>query len=126
MVSINHVVFHIANNTDTIGGCLHRSIERGVHVCVYVKTHHAVASHANIDEISINQSAKYKFGKELDGHAVSALRGAIQEVKQRWLVIGWVTKNLSSRVPPCIRRHVKPLVPAVFAVATTRSSFKEC
>ncbi|RVE53862.1 hypothetical protein evm_001524 [Chilo suppressalis] len=30
----------------------------------------------------------------------------------QWLVIGWVTKNLLSRVPPCFGRHVKPLVPA--------------
>jgi hypothetical protein len=30
--------------------------------------------------------------EELDGPAVSALRRAIEEVKQRWSVIGWVTK----------------------------------
>jgi hypothetical protein len=35
----------------------------------------------------------------------------IAEVKQRWSVIGWVTKNLLSRAPPCFGRHVKPLVP---------------
>jgi hypothetical protein len=34
--------------------------------------------------------------EELDGRAVSALRRAIAEVKQRWSVIGWVTKNLLS------------------------------
>jgi hypothetical protein len=33
---------------------------------------------------------------ELDGHAVSALRHAIAEVKQRCSVIGWVTKIISS------------------------------
>jgi hypothetical protein len=32
--------------------------------------------------------------EELDGPAVSALRRAIAEVKQRWSVIGWLTKNL--------------------------------
>jgi hypothetical protein len=32
------------------------------------------------------------FLKELDGLAVSALRHVTAEVKQRWLVIGWVTK----------------------------------
>jgi hypothetical protein len=37
--------------------------------------------------------------KELDDPAVSALRHAIAEVKQRWSVIGWVPKNLLSRVP---------------------------
>jgi hypothetical protein len=31
--------------------------------------------------------------EELDGRAVRALRRAIAEVKQRWSVIGWVTKN---------------------------------
>jgi hypothetical protein len=31
--------------------------------------------------------------EELDGPAVIALRRAIGEVKQRWSVIGWVTKN---------------------------------
>jgi hypothetical protein len=34
------------------------------------------------------------------------------EAKQRWSVIGWVTKNVLSRAPPCFGRHVKPLVPA--------------
>jgi hypothetical protein len=37
---------------------------------------------------------------ELDGPAVSALQRAIVEVKHRWSVIGWVTKNLLSRAPP--------------------------
>jgi hypothetical protein len=35
------------------------------------------------------------------------------------LVIGWVTKNLLSRAPPCFGRHVKPLVPAAFAVVSS-------
>jgi hypothetical protein len=30
-------------------------------------------------------------------------------------VIGWVTKNLLSRAPPCFGRHVMLLVPATFA-----------
>ncbi|RVE46257.1 hypothetical protein evm_009081 [Chilo suppressalis] len=46
---------------------------------------------------------------------------AIVEVKQlsQWSVIGWATKNLLSRAPPCFRRHVKPLVPATFAVVVS-------
>jgi hypothetical protein len=56
--------------------------------------------------------------EELDGPAVFALQRAIAEVKQRCSVIGWVTKNLLSRAPPCFGRHVKPLVPAAFAVST--------
>jgi hypothetical protein len=50
------------------------------------------------------------------------LRSAwIAEAKQRsqWSVVGWVTKILSSRAPPCFGRHVKPLVPAAFAVVST-------
>jgi hypothetical protein len=43
----------------------------------------------------------------------------IAEVKQRWSVIGWVTKNLLSRAPACFGRHIKPLVPAAFAVVST-------
>jgi hypothetical protein len=39
--------------------------------------------------------------EELDGPAISALRRAVAEVKQRWSVIGWVTKNLLSGTPPC-------------------------
>jgi hypothetical protein len=35
------------------------------------------------------------FREELHSPAVSALRRATAEVKQRWSVIGWVTKNLS-------------------------------
>jgi hypothetical protein len=42
--------------------------------------------------------------RELDGPAVSALRRAIAEVKQRWSVIGWVTKNLLSRALPYFGR----------------------
>jgi hypothetical protein len=57
--------------------------------------------------------------EEFDGPAVSALRYAIAEVKQRWSVIGWVTKNLLSQDPPCFARHDKPMVPSVFAVVST-------
>jgi hypothetical protein len=42
--------------------------------------------------------------EELDGPAVSVLRRAIAEVKQRWSVIGRVTKNVLSRAPPCFGR----------------------
>jgi hypothetical protein len=41
---------------------------------------------------------------ELDGPAVSALRRAIAEVKQRWSIIGWVTKNSLSQVPTCFEK----------------------
>jgi hypothetical protein len=57
--------------------------------------------------------------EELDGSAVSALRRAIVEVKQRWSVVGCVTKNLLSQAPPCFGRHVKPLVTAAFVVIST-------
>jgi hypothetical protein len=43
----------------------------------------------------------------------------IAEVKLRFPVIRWVTKNLLSRAPPCFGRHVNPLVPAAFAVVST-------
>jgi hypothetical protein len=58
--------------------------------------------------------------EELDGPAVSALQRAIAEVKQRWSVIGWITKNLLYRAPPCSGRHVKPLVSAALAVVSTQ------
>jgi hypothetical protein len=45
----------------------------------------------------------------------------IAKANQRWSVIGWVTKNVLSRAP-CFGRHVKPLVPAVFAVVSTYQS----
>jgi hypothetical protein len=44
--------------------------------------------------------------EELDGPAVSAFRRAITVVKQRWLVMRWVTKNVLSQAPPCFGRHV--------------------
>jgi hypothetical protein len=52
---------------------------------------------------------------------------AIAEAKHRsqWPVLGWITKNLLSRAPPCFGRHVKPLVPVAFAIVSTHSSFKE-
>jgi hypothetical protein len=56
---------------------------------------------------------------EFDSPVVNALLPAIAEVKQRWSVIGWVTENLLSPAPPCFERHVKPLVPAAFAVVST-------
>jgi hypothetical protein len=56
--------------------------------------------------------------EELNGSVNSALRRAIAEVNHRWSFIGWVTKNLLSRAPPCFERHVKPLVLAVFAAVS--------
>jgi hypothetical protein len=53
--------------------------------------------------------------EELDSPAVSAHRRAIVEVKQRWSVIGCVTKNLLSRAPG----HVKLVVPAALSVVST-------
>jgi hypothetical protein len=41
------------------------------------------------------------------------------EAKQWWLVFAWVTKKLLSRAPPCFGSHVKPLVPAAFAIIST-------
>jgi hypothetical protein len=39
------------------------------------------------------------------------------------LVSHWrVTKNVLCRAPPCFGRHVKPLVPAAFAVVSTHQS----
>jgi hypothetical protein len=54
-----------------------------------------------------------------DGPTVSALRRAIGEVKQCWLVIVWVPKNLFSRAPPCFERKVEPLIPAAVAVVSS-------
>jgi hypothetical protein len=44
--------------------------------------------------------------EELDGTTASALWRALAEVKQRWSIIGWVTKNLLF-APPCFGRHVR-------------------
>jgi hypothetical protein len=63
--------------------------------------------------ITIDILDHYRPDEELDGPVDRALRRAIAEVKQRWSIIGWVTKNLLSRVPPCFGRDVKPFVPAV-------------
>jgi hypothetical protein len=49
--------------------------------------------------------------EELDGPAVSVLRRAIAEVKQRWSVIGWVTENLLSLAPCFVRRGEPSLAP---------------
>jgi hypothetical protein len=63
----------------------------------------------NMNAYNFRLAILYKL-KELDGPAVSALQRAIAIVKQRWSVIGWVTKNLLFWVPPCFGRHVKTLV----------------
>jgi hypothetical protein len=86
--------------------------ETGVILCMYVCIRSFLAKSTPI--------AVFVSTEELDGYAVSALRRAIAEVKQRWSAIGWVTKL--SRAPPCFGRHVKPLVLAVFAVAPTLQS----
>jgi hypothetical protein len=59
--------------------------------------------------------------EELDGPAVSALRRKIAEVKQRLQLVGhWMSgQNLLPGIPPCFRRHVRPLILAVFAVVNT-------
>jgi hypothetical protein len=64
---------------------------------------------------------RLKSSEELDD-PVSALRRGIVEAKQRWSAIGWVTKNLLSRAPPCFGRLVKLLVPAAFAVVSTHQT----
>jgi hypothetical protein len=56
--------------------------------------------------------------EELDGPAVRALRRTIGEIKHRWSVIGWVTKNLLYRAPPC-GRQIMSLVPTALAVVST-------
>jgi hypothetical protein len=50
---------------------------------------------------------------------ITALRRAILEIKQRWSIIDWVTKNVLSRAPWCFGKHAKPLVPAAFANVST-------
>jgi hypothetical protein len=66
------------------------------------------------ENLKVSNMTPTQCTEELDGPAGSTLRRAIAEVKQRWSVIIWVTKNLLSRAPPCFGRHVKPLVPAAF------------
>jgi hypothetical protein len=53
--------------------------------------------------------------EELDGPTVRA----IAEAKHREQM-PWIGENLLSRAPPCFGRHVKPLVPAAFAVVCTQ------
>jgi hypothetical protein len=64
------------------------------------------------------------FRIELDDPAASALRRVIAEVKQRCSFMRWVTKNVLFRAPPCFGRHVKPLVPAAFAVVSIHQLWK--
>jgi hypothetical protein len=69
--------------------------------------------------LRINNASIAKASEELDDPSVSALRDAIAEVKQRWSAIGWTTKNLLSRTPPCFegtlscwsRLHSQSLAP---------------
>jgi hypothetical protein len=68
---------------------------------------------------NVQDNIEEMINEELDCPAVSVPWRAIAEVKQRWSVIGWVTKNLLSRAPPCFGRHVKPLVPATIAVVSS-------
>jgi hypothetical protein len=60
--------------------------------------------------------------EDLDNPASVCARRTIAKVKQRWSVVGWVTKIIwSSSVLP----KLKPLVPPAIAVVSTHSSFKE-
>jgi hypothetical protein len=59
--------------------------------------------------------------EEFNGPAVSALRRAIAEAKQRWS-IGWVTKIFYLELLRASEGTVKLLVPAVFVVVSTHQS----
>jgi hypothetical protein len=83
----------------------------GAHECLSLETRFR----------QISDSCLLRIG-EFDSPAISAFRRAIVEVKQRWSVIGWVTKNVLSQAPPCFERHVKPLEPIAFAVVSTHQS----
>jgi hypothetical protein len=86
-------------------------LEIGFYIC---NLHNIIEKHFNVSIVPVRSR-----GEEPDGPAVSALRRAIVEVKQRWSVIGWVTKNVLSRAPPCFGKHVKVLAPVAFAVVST-------
>jgi hypothetical protein len=63
------------------------------------------------------------FSLGIDGLTVSALRRAVAEVKQHWWVIDQKFIALkSTKKEDCFGRHVKPLVPAAFAVVSTHQS----
>jgi hypothetical protein len=47
---------------------------------------------------------------------------AYERGRKATLGIGWVTKNLLNRAPPCFGKNVNPLVAAVFAVVSTHQS----
>jgi hypothetical protein len=59
-----------------------------------------VAFHKNQCELGLEFST---YAQELDGPAVSALRRAITEVKQHWLVIRWVTKKKKNNYVDLLR-----------------------
>jgi hypothetical protein len=67
----------------------------------------------------MKKSFKADYFLELDGPAVSMLRHAIVEVMQRWAIIGWVTKNFFIPNSFVLRKALKPLVPAAFAVVSS-------
>jgi hypothetical protein len=75
------------------------------------------------DKLNAERSGATKTPKDwaIVSYMARSSRRAIAEVRQRWLFIGWVTKNLLSRAL-CYGRHVKPLVPAAFAVSTHRNA----
>jgi hypothetical protein len=71
---------------------------------------------------SLCQMSVCILSEELGGSVASALRRAITEVKQRWSVVGWVTKMYYLELLPCFGRHAKPLVPAALqSLAPTNS-----
>jgi hypothetical protein len=51
--------------------------------------------------------------------ALQSMRFEVRSRKLSNVVIGWVTKNLLSRAPPCLGRHVKPLIPVIQSLAPT-------
>jgi hypothetical protein len=74
----------------------------------------------------------YIFGnEELDGPVVTALgvrTRKLSNVLKGLKVLNthrMGDQNLLSQAPPSFGKHVKPLVPAVFAIVSTHSSFKE-
>jgi hypothetical protein len=97
----------------------------------YIHTYHsrfipeevAGTSHIFLRDIKLAvRNTAHNRWQVVDGTAIDCAERTIAEAKQHWSVIGWLTKNLFYRAAPCFGRHVKPLVPIVFAVVSTHQS----
>jgi hypothetical protein len=91
-----------------------------IHYGLYYKFHYLFKPQVSLKRFDHDNDDTVNYRSLVEGIDTFHYRtSACDSGRKATLVIGWVTKILLYWAPPCFGRHVKPLVPAVFAVVST-------